>query len=135
MAEAKTQPTNESLASYLARVEDPARRADCEVIAELMTKVTNKKPVIWGTGIVGFDTYTMTYANGKTGDWPVLAFAARKNDITLYLSKTVMESADLPTTLGKAKQQGGCLHLKKLSDVDLKTLKELCVQTAAAKGT
>ena len=79
------------------------------------TNVTKKKPVIWGTGIVGFGTYTMTYANGKTGDWPVLAFAARKDDITVYLSNTVMAAADLPNTLGKAKQQGGCLHIKKLA--------------------
>ncbi len=133
MAEAKTQPTSESLASYLIRVDDPVRRADCEVIADMMSKVTRKKPVIWGTGIVGFDSYTMTYASGKTGDWPVLAFAARKNDITLYLSKTVMEAADLPTTLGKAKQQGGCLHIRKLSDVNLMTLRELCERTAQAK--
>ena len=118
MAEPKTQPTTESFAAYLARIDDPARRADCSVIAELMTKVTNQQPVIWGSGIVGFDTYTMTYANGKTGDWPVLAFAARKNEITLFLSKSVMDAADLPATLGKAKQKGGCLHIKKLSDVN-----------------
>jgi len=47
--------------------------------------------VIWGAGIVGFDSHTLDYANGKTGDWPLLAFAARKNDVTLYLSKTVMD--------------------------------------------
>jgi len=133
MAEAKTQPTTESLASYLQRIEDPARRADCEAVADLMAKVTKKPAVIWGTSIVGFGTYQMEYANGKTGDWPVLAFAARKNDITLYLSKTVMDEEDLATTLGKAKQQGGCLHIKKLSDVNPKTLKELMVKTANGK--
>lgn len=133
MPEPKTQPTAESLASYLARVEDPARRADCAVIAELMTRVTEKPAVIWGTGLVGFGTYAMTYANGKTGDWPVLAFAARKNDVTLYLSKTVMDEADLPTTLGKATQKGSCLHIRKLADVNMKTLQQLCAQTAKAK--
>lgn len=132
MPEPKTQPTTESLDSYLARIEDPVRRADCAVIAEMMSKVTKQPAVIWGTGIVGFGTYAMTYANGKTGDWPVLAFAARKNDITLYLSKTVMEESDLATTLGRAKQQGGCLHIKKLADVNVKTLQHLCARTARA---
>ncbi len=135
MAEPKTQPTAESLDSYLARIDDPARRADCAVIADLMTKVTKQQPVIWGTGIVGFDTYTMKYANGKTGDWPVLAFAARKNDITLYLSKTVMEATDLRAILGKAKQQGGCLHIKQLADVNVSTLQDLCARTAKEKMT
>jgi len=91
MPEPKTQPTTETLASYLARIDDPVRRADCAAIAELMTKVTKKQAVIWGAGIVGFDSHTLDYANGKTGDWPLLAFAARKNDVTLYLSKTVMD--------------------------------------------
>jgi len=135
MAEPKTQPTTESLASYLARIDDPARRADCAAIAELMTKVTKKQPVIWGTGIVGFDTYTMKYANGKTGEWPVLAFAARKNDVTLYLSETVMVEEDVAATLGKATQKGGCLHIKRLADVNLKTLQQLCVRTAKGKKT
>ncbi|WP_373059831.1 DUF1801 domain-containing protein [Gemmatimonas sp.] len=133
MAEPKTQPTTESLTSYLSRIDDPARRADCAAIAEIMTKVTKKPAVIWGTAIVGFDTYKMEYANGKTGDWPVLAFAARKNDVTLYLSKTVMDEEDLAATLGKAKQEGGCLHIKKLTDVNLKALQQLCARTAKGK--
>ena len=91
MPEPKTQPTTGTLASYLARIDDPVRRADCAAIAELMTKVTKKKAVIWGAGIVGFDSYNMDYANGKTGDWPLLAFAARENDVTLYLSEPAMD--------------------------------------------
>lgn len=132
MAEPKTRPTTESLASYLARVEDPSRRADCAAIAELMAKVTKKPAVIWGTGIVGFGTYLMTYANGKTADWPLLAFAARKNDLTLYLSKTVLDEEDLAATVGKVTQKGGCLHIKKLADVNLKALQQLCARTAKA---
>jgi len=77
MPEPKTHPTTETLALYLAHIDDPVRRADCAAIAELMTKVTKKQAVIWGAGIVGFDSYMMDYANGKTGDWPRLAFAAR----------------------------------------------------------
>jgi len=108
-------------------------RADCAAIAALMTKVTKQPAVIWGTGIVGLGTHTMTYANGKTGDWPVLAFAARKNDVTLYLCETVMDDADLPTTLGKATHKGGCLHIRKLADVNVKTLQQLCARTTTTK--
>jgi len=42
MPEPKTQPTTKTLASYLARIDDPVRRADCAAIAELMTKVTKR---------------------------------------------------------------------------------------------
>ena len=134
MADAKTQPTSETLASYLKRIEDPVRRADCSAVADMMAAITKKHAVVWGTSIVGFDTYEMVYAGGKTGDWPALAFAARANDLTVYLSKTVMADEALMAKLGKAKLKGGCLHIKRLADVDVATLKTLMTRAYKAKN-
>ena len=125
MAEAKTKPTSETLDSYLARVADPQRRADCAVVAELMSQVTGCPAVIWGTGIVGFGLYRYTYESGKTGDWPVVGFAARKNDLTLYIMPGVESFPDLLPSLGKYKHGKSCLYIKKLSDVDMPTLTAL----------
>jgi len=133
MAEAKTQPTSETLASYLTRIDDPQRRVDCEKVAEMMAKIAKKPAVVWGTSIVGFGTYPVLYAGGKTADWPALAFASRANDITLYLSKTVMADEALMLALGKAKQKGGCLHIKRLADIDLKSLTTLMKRAFAEK--
>ncbi len=125
MAEAKTKPTTESLASYLARVPDPQRRADCEAVAALMQRITGQPAVLWGTGIVGFGLYRYTYASGHSGDWPVTGFAARKNDLTIYIMPGVEAFPDLLPALGKFKHGKSCLYLKKLSDVDMPTLTEL----------
>lgn len=133
MAEAKTKPTTESLDAYLARVGDSQRRADCAVVAEMMAHITGRPAVIWGTGIVGFGKYLMTYANGKTADWPVAAFAARAGDLTIYGMPSEATLPVLPAKLGKATRKGGCLHIKRLSDVHMPTLTSLVKQSVAAK--
>ncbi len=125
MSEAKTKPTNETLESYLDRVPDAERRADCAQVAALMQKITGQPAVIWGTGIVGFGRYRYTYASGHSGDWPVTAFAARKNDLSLYIMPGVESFPDLMSKLGKFKHGKSCLYVKRLRDVDLPTLTEL----------
>ena len=47
MAENKTRETDASVTSYLANIEDVARRKDCEALAKLMTKATKQKPKMW----------------------------------------------------------------------------------------
>jgi hypothetical protein len=125
VAEAKTQPTSESLESYLARVADIERRKDCAAVAAMMEKATGEKAVIWGTGIVGFGRYRYKYASGHEGEWPIIGFAARKNDLTLYLMPGLETLPPLLEKLGKHKASKACLYIKKLSDVDLPTLKKI----------
>lgn len=83
MAEPKTQPTKTSLTVFLAGVPDAPRRADCKTLATMMKQTTGAPAVVWGTSIVGFGSYRQAYANGRTGDWPVVALAPRKNDLTV----------------------------------------------------
>jgi hypothetical protein len=125
MAEAKTRPTKESVKGFLAKVPDEARRADCEVILELMRKATGEEPVMWGTSIVGFGRYLQEYANGRTSEWPIIGFSPRKTDLTLYLVLGSAEVSDLMAKLGKHKTSKACLYIKRLSDVDMKVLTQL----------
>jgi hypothetical protein len=125
MSEAKTQPTKTTLKEFLAGVADPARRADCAAVAQLMQQATGEKAVIWGAGIVGFGRYRQRYANGKDGDWPIIAFAPRKNDLTLYLMDDFTTQEDLLARLGKHKTGKCCLYLKSLDSVDKAVLTQL----------
>jgi hypothetical protein len=138
MAEAKTQPTNEPVADFLARVADPKRRADCETVLAMMRRATGVEPVMWGTGIVGFGSYRYTYASGRSGDWPVIGFSPRKSDLTLYLMPGFESNQALLAKLGKHRTGVSCLYLKRLSDVDLPTLEQLvqdAVQGMASRRT
>ena len=125
MAENKTQPTDEPVADFLARVADPKRRADCEVVLAKMRRASGVEPVMWGASMVGFGRYVYRYASGRTGDWPLIGFSPRKSDLTLYLMPDLAGQEALLARLGKHKAGASCLYLKRLSDVDLPTLEAM----------
>jgi hypothetical protein len=79
---------------------------------------------MYGPSIVGFGTRTITYAGGRTEEWPAVAFSPRKADLTLYVSASKAPKP-LLKQLGKHKVSGSCLHIKRLSDVDLDVLGRL----------
>jgi hypothetical protein len=131
MAENKTRQTEASVAGYLAAIADPARRADCEALAALIGKVTKQPARMWGTAIVGFGSYHYVYASGREGDSCVVGFSSRKSDISVYLQGLAEGQEALLARLGKHKADGGCLHIKQMSDVDAKVLEKLVANTVA----
>ena len=135
MAEAKTKRTNQKVGYFIKGLADEGRRKDCAALAKLMAKAAGAKGAMYGPSIVGFGTQTITYAGGRTGEWPVVAFSPRKADLTLYVSARKAPAA-LLKRLGKHKVSGGCLHIKRLSDVDLDVLSTLvsAAVTAAQKS-
>ena len=134
MAEAKTTRTNQKVGDFIKGLADEGRRKDCAALAKLMAKAAGAKGAMYGPSIVGFGTQTITYAGGRTGEWPMVAFSPRKADLTLYVSARKASPA-LLKQLGKHKVSGGCLHIKRLSDVDLDVLSTLvsAAVTAAKK--
>ncbi len=131
MATLKTTETDASVSEFLHTVEDPKRRADCEVILALMQSVTKAAPKMWGPSIVGFGTYHYTYASGREGDWFLMGFSPRKTNLTLYLCTGFQVSeADL-AALGKVKTGKSCLYIKSLDDIHLPTLKKLLTASIA----
>lgn len=130
----KTVPTKASVKDFIAQQEDPNRRADCAALIKMMERATGEKACMWGSAIVGFATYRYAYASGSSGDWPVVGFSPRKNDLTVYLMPGFESQTELLARLGKHKTGKVCLYLKRLADVDLGVLQEmidLSVQTMA----
>ncbi len=125
MAEPKTKKTDASVAAFLDGVEDPRRREDARAVLALMKRITGEEPKMWGPGIVGFGSYTYTYASGQTGDWPIAGFSPRKQALTLYLMPGFEKDADLMKRLGKHKTGKSCLYLSRLADADAGVLEEL----------
>lgn len=119
-AEPKTRPTNVPVADFLAGVENARRRADAEVVRDMMADVSGKPPVMWGPSIVGFGSY-----RGSTGDWPRLAFSPRKAELVVYLMQRFEGRDELLARLGKHTLRGGCLCIRRLADVDQGVLREI----------
>jgi hypothetical protein len=125
MAANKTRKTGASVAEFLNRIDDPRRRADCRRVAKMMRDATGKRAAMWGDSIVGFGRYTYHYASGRSGEWPIVGFSPRKNDLTLYIMPGFSTYDRLLEKLGKHRTGKSCLYLKRLADVDEAVLEEL----------
>jgi Domain of unknown function (DU1801) len=122
VAELKTKKTAVDVKTFLAGIADEQQRADAAKLAKLMQKATKAKPAMWGPSIVGFGNYRYVYDNGREMDWFIVGFAPRKGNLTIYGVK--MED-DALAQLGKHKASKGCLHIKKMADVDVGVLGEM----------
>jgi hypothetical protein len=126
--EPKTRETKASVAAFLDAIPDAARRKDCKEVAAMMRKASGAAPKMWGTGIVGFGRRPLKYASGRELDWPTIAFASRKTDLTIYLDPREDYRA-LLARLGKHKMGKCCLSIKRLADVDRGVLEALIEKT------
>lgn len=133
MAEPKTKKTKQDVQKYLNAIPDAQKREDSITVAKLMTEATGAKPQMWGPSIVGFGTHMIKYAGGREAEWPLIAFSPRKQNLTLYIGIRQSDPA-LLKKLGKHTVGGGCLYIKRLSDVDLPTLKKLVKASAKQKA-
>lgn len=125
MAEIKTKLNDASVDDFLNAIKDEQVREDCWAIVDIMQKATRAKPQMWGSSIVGFGSYHYKYASGREGDWMLVAFSPRKQNITLYISPGFEGYGELLAKLGKHSCGKACIYIKRLSDVHLPTLKKL----------
>lgn len=125
MSENKTKPTQVAAADFLASIDDAQRREDCQVILQIMERVTGEPAVMWGPGIAGFGTYHYRYESGREGDWAVTGFSPRKNDTSVYLTSAGPSQPELLARLGRHKMGKSCLYIRKLADVDAAVLEQL----------
>ncbi|MBK6791370.1 MAG: DUF1801 domain-containing protein [Anaerolineales bacterium] len=123
--ELKTKLNDASVEDFINAVEDETIRADCFEIAKLMKQVTKAEPKMWGSSIVGFGSYHYKGASGREGDWMLVGFSPRKQNLTLYIMAGFDGYPELLKKLGKFSTGKSCLYIKKLADVDKKVLKEL----------
>jgi len=133
MAEIKTKATKESATKFLKTITPDEKRKDGLELLKIFTKVTGEKAVMWGTSIVGFGMYHYkSERSSQEGDWPLVGFSPRKQNLTLYILSWKQNGAALKK-LGKHKRGGGCLYINKLSDVDLKVLSSLIKKAYISK--
>jgi hypothetical protein len=125
MAELKTRPTTVDVDDFIDTVADEGRRDDCRALVTMMKEATKAEPTMWGSSIIGFGRYRYKYASGHEGEWPIIGFSPRKNDLTLYLMQGFEQHEELMQRLGKHKTSKACLYIKKLEQVDQDVLKEL----------
>ncbi|AEQ51593.1 DUF1801 domain-containing protein [Pelagibacterium halotolerans] len=125
MSGLKTRPTDQKVSQFIDAVEPDQKRQDCWTMVEMMREITGSEPVMWGSSIVGFGTYTYVNTTKKPADWPITGFSPRKANLTLYVMPGFSQYDALMEKLGKHSTGVSCLYVKKLADIDLGILKEL----------
>ncbi|HEX8257571.1 MAG TPA: DUF1801 domain-containing protein [Allosphingosinicella sp.] len=124
MAEIKTKPTQANVDEFMAAVAKPGRRADAEVLRDMMERVTGEPATIWGPTIVGFGTCHYRHDSGREGDMCRVGFSPRSANLVLYVGG-FPEYEALLGKLGKHKRSQACLYVNKLADVDMPVLEEI----------
>lgn len=124
MAELKTKPGGDVMA-FLESIKDDEKKNDCMALLKLMKQITKQEPILWGGRIVGFGTYEYKGKSGRSGTWFMTGFSSNKQNLTVYIIAGFSQFGDLLKKLGKHKTSVSCLYINKLSDVDLKILKEI----------
>lgn len=86
MAEIKTKVTNIVAEDFITDVENKKRREDALVLLDMFKRVTKLEPRMWGPSMIGFGKYHYkTDRSNQEGDWPLVAFSPRKQNLTLYV--------------------------------------------------
>ncbi len=130
MAKNKTIYTEIPIVDFLASfVQDEGKKTDSHTLIALLEKCTQSSPKMWGPSIIGFGNYHYIYASGHSGDAPVLSFSPRKNALTLYVYANTEKNQELVTLLGKCKKSKACIYVKKLADIDLTILEQICLES------
>lgn len=132
MAKNKTTATEVDVFDFInSYVDNDQKKADSLKLIELMSEWSGFDPKMWGPTIIGFGNYHYKYASGHEGDAPLLGFSPRKAQFSLYVYSETEKSKILLEQLGKFKMSKACIYFKKLSDLNISIIKELCSETIA----
>jgi len=124
-AKNKTQPTKESVASYISTLENADTRKDAKVLVKIFKEATGMKPVMWGN-IIGFGAYHYKYDSGREGDMLATGFAMRKSGPVMYIMPEYNDYSSVLEKLGVKYEMGkSCLYLKNTDGLNVAALKKL----------
>ncbi|MEM6684436.1 MAG: DUF1801 domain-containing protein [Bacteroidota bacterium] len=132
MAKNKTTETEVSVVDFInSYVDKEQKKQDSFKLIELMSTWSGFEPKMWGPTIIGFGKYHYKYASGHEGEAPILGFSPRKAQFSLYIYSKTEKSDALLKEFGKFKMGKACIYIKKLEDIDVAILEQLCKESIA----
>ncbi|WP_420573306.1 DUF1801 domain-containing protein [Kordia sp.] len=132
MAKNKTTETEVNVFEFIdSYVDKEQKKQDSHKLIELMSEWSGFEPRMWGPTIIGFGRYHYKYASGHEGNAPILGFSPRKAQFSLYIYSKTEKSDALLKDFGKFKMGKACIYIKKLTDIDVSILEQLCKESIA----
>ena len=124
-SELMTDHDDRSVDDYIASLDDEQTVRDSETLIEMMQRISAHEPTLWNVGTIGFGTYHYKYDSGREGDGHTIGFYPRKGRLTIYLMDGTARHSELLAKLGKHSTTGYCVHIKRLSDIELPVLERI----------
>lgn len=127
MAELKTKLTQASVSQFIDAIDNEQKKKESKTVLRMLSRVTGKKPEMWGSSIIGFGRYTYIGSNGKPNEWMAVGFSPRKQNLTMYIMPGYTHESIqvLLAKLGKYKTGKSCLYINSLEDIDMKVLEQI----------
>jgi hypothetical protein len=125
MAANQTIASDASVNAFIDTVDDERKRADSHELIDLMRTITGQEPKLWGSSLVGFDSYHYRYASGREGDFFITGFSPRKTALAIYIIPGFDRYGEQLKRLGPHKTGKSCLYIKNLDVVDRAVLEEI----------
>jgi|tagenome__1003787_1003787.scaffolds.fasta_scaffold19205453_2 hypothetical protein len=117
---------------YLAAV-DERRRPDLVALDALITGTAPGLPRVMAGRMIGYGPFHYRYASGREGDATLIALAAQKRYLSLYVLCSVdggYLAERYADRLPKASIGKSCVRFTRLADVDEGVLRELVAEAA-----
>ena len=131
MAAGTTAPTGASVDEFVAQLADSQQREDSRRLIALMEQISGHPPVMWGSSIIGFDSYHYRYETGREGDMCTLGFAPRSRDLALYFVNGLTLYAHELENLGPHRAAKSCVYVRRLDGVDIDVLTRMLTHAYA----
>lgn len=133
MAEIKTKPIDSDIDKFLMNIEPEKRRADSIIIKKIFDSVVKEKVTLWNNNMIGYGSFHYKSDRSKQeGDWPLIAFSPRKQNITIYIMSGAKNYETLLRELGKYKiSSGSCIYINKIEDINLEILKKIILASVS----
>lgn len=122
------KPTKaKTVKEYIDSIEEPRRTEIVKLDSFIRETAPDLKPY-FSYNMLGYGPFPYKGADGKIGEWPLIALASQKNYISLYIcaadgKEYVAEK--YKSKLPKASIGRSCIRFKKIEDVDLDVIKEV----------
>lgn len=128
-AKNKTRQNDSSVNDFIAALEDEQQRKDALQLVGMLQKLTGHPPKMWGGSIIGFGKYKYIYASGREGEHLKIGFSPRKGKLSIYLMTGAGRHKEDLDRMGPYKTGKSCLYIKRLEDIDISILKQICMES------
>jgi hypothetical protein len=113
------------------------RKASMKFLQKFILKAAPKLKPIFAYNMPGYGTFKWRNYKKEIIDWPIIALASQKNYISLYVcavDKGEYIAEKHKKELGKVSVGKSCIRIKKIEDLNLKTLEKVIKQAAKSPG-